>query len=709
MSRSLLSVLAFSVLFIAGCPGGDDKPADDSSPTTDDSACFDEDGDGYCESDDDCDPNDPAVNPAAEEICDGVDNDCNGEIDENGATEYYADSDNDGFGDPTDSITACEPDSGYVSNNDDCNDDDSAIYPEADEICDNLDNDCDGDIDEDLTTVYYQDVDGDGYGDPETATDSCTGGEGWVTNDGDCNDGEAMAYTGAAEVCDDIDNDCNGIVDDDMSQTWYPDADSDGYGDDSAAFDQCTDPGDGYLNVGGDCNDNEPLAYTGALEVCDEVDNDCNGFVDDDAVDATAQIADDDGDGFGSATATTYACDALVDNTLDCDDSDARNPQVVDDSGSSTSADGTISNPWPNIQDGIDYASMCVAVQSGTYYENIDFGGADISVFSVSGWASTIIDGAGAGAVVTFENGESAAAELDGFTIQNGGGKLDTTVVVQPDSTTSYTITYNRYYGGGVFSDGASPTLVNLWVTGNDLPAYSFTMSGSDEIYVYSYGGGVFAADGSPTLTNVTADWNYADKGGGAYVASDATVSLDNGRLNYNSASTGGGYDNAGTFNLTNAIVAANYASTAGGGAYIDGGSSTWWNVSAVANEAPMGAGVSLTDGGAFYFYSSTISDSDTGEGVYGGSGDTFSAEYSNVYGSDGGDFSGVTDPTGSNGNISVAAGFTSWTNDDTDNDDLSLSGGSALINAGNPSSAYNDTDATRNDIGAYGGPGGNW
>ena len=707
MSRSLLSSLALSVLFLAGCPSPSDKPADDTAPDDDSTTCFDEDGDGYCESEGDCDPNDPAVNPAAEDICDGNDNNCNGEIDENGDTVYYLDSDNDGFGDRDMSLTACEPDSGYVANADDCNDSDSSIFPDAPETCDGLDNDCDGDIDEDLTTTYYMDADGDGYGDPSNSIDSCTGGEDWVTNSDDCNDGEAMAYNGAAEVCDGIDNDCNGVVDDDMSQTWYPDVDGDGYGDDSAAYESCLDSGD--ILTGGDCNDAEPLAYTGAAEVCDEVDNDCNGLVDDDAVDATAQIADDDNDGFGSATATTYACDALVDNTLDCDDSDAGNPQVVDDSGSSTSADGTISNPWPNIQDGIDNATECVAVQSGVYYENIDFNGSDVSVFSVSGWASTIIDGGGAGSVVTFDSNETAAAELDGFTIQNGGGHLDSYVEVVSESSSSYTITYNRYYGGGVFSDSASPTLMNLWITSNELPDYSYTVSGSDQTYVYSYGGGVFADNGTPTLTNVTADWNSADQGGGVYVSEGGSVSFASGRLNYNSASGGGGFVTTGTFNLTNAIVAGNDASTVGGGGYIDGGSSTWWNVSAVANSSPMGAGVAVANYGSFYFYSSSISTSVTGEGVYGDSGVSFGAEYSNVYGSDGADFSGVTDPTGTAGNISANPSFTSWTDDNTDNDDLSLAAGSTLINAGNPSSAYNDIDGTRNDIGAYGGPGGNW
>jgi hypothetical protein len=715
MTRSLLPVLALSCVFVVGCPGatGDDsKPIDSSGDSGPDSV--DVDGDGYTIGDGDCNDEDPSVNPAAEEICDGNDNDCDGEIDEDGATTYFQDADGDGFGDADISVVACEPEAGWVANSDDCDDLESSVYPGADEECDGLDNDCDGTVDDGLTTTYYRDADGDGYGDPEWSVDECSApGAGWVTNTDDCNDAEPTAYNGATEACDGVDNDCNGVIDDGLSTTWYPDMDGDGYGDDSAAMDSCVDPGAGYLTVGGDCDDTEALAWTGASEYCDDVDNDCNGLVDDSALDATAQVADDDGDGFGSPTAMTWACEALVDNTLDCDDSTAREPQVVDDSASSSSADGSMANPWTTIQEGIDNARMCVAVMDGTYYENVDYDGNDVAVFSMNGWESTVIDGGGAGAVVTFQSGETSGASLDGFTVQNGGGALATVVTVNPDcdSASICTTTVYTYSGGGIMVDGAAPTLTNLWVTANNLPAYSYTEISSTEFeYVYSYGGGIYLGNTSGMeISGVTVDWNYADMGGGVYAASSASAGFSQGRINYNEATSGGGYvASGGTFDLTNAIVASNWAG-GGGGAYISGGSSTWWNVSAAANSAFSGAGVYGGDGGSFYFYSSTISGSESGEGVYGDGTLTFGAEYSNVYGSAGADYSGVTNPTGSTGNISVDPMFTSWTDDNTDNDDLSLAAGSSLINAGNPSSAYNDTDATRNDIGAYGGPGGSW
>ncbi|MHA6281030.1 GEVED domain-containing protein, partial [Salinimicrobium sp. CAU 1759] len=153
-------------------------------------------GAGYASQAGDCNDNDPAINPGATEVCDGVDNNCDGNIDEGLTTStWYADSDGDLYGidDPATNIEACEnPGAGYASQAGDCNDNDPAINPGATEVCDGVDNNCDGNIDEGLTTsTWYADADGDDYGvdDPATNIEACENpGAGYASQAGDCND-----------------------------------------------------------------------------------------------------------------------------------------------------------------------------------------------------------------------------------------------------------------------------------------------------------------------------------------------------------------------------------------------------------------------------------------------------------------------------------------------------------------------------------------
>ena len=100
----------------------------------------DADGDGYTDEDGDCDDSDSSVNIGAIEICDGVDNDCDGEIDEEVTTSFYADADGDGFGNPEYVEEACEASEGFVPNGSDCDDTNHEIYPAADDVCDGIDN-----------------------------------------------------------------------------------------------------------------------------------------------------------------------------------------------------------------------------------------------------------------------------------------------------------------------------------------------------------------------------------------------------------------------------------------------------------------------------------------------------------------------------------------------------------------------------------------
>jgi hypothetical protein len=231
---------------------------------------------GYVSDNTDCKDDDNTVNPGAIEVCDGKDNDCNGSIDENVKNIFYRDSDGDGFGDPAISTQACTTPPGYASNNTDCNDGDNAVYPGAIEVCDGKDNDCNGSIDENVKNIFYRDSDGDGFGDPAISTQACSTPPGYVSNNTDCNDGDNAIYPGAIEVCDGKDNDCNGTVDENVKNTFYRDADGDGFGDAATSTQACTTPS-GYVSNSTDCNDADNAVYPGAVEVCDGKDNDCNG------------------------------------------------------------------------------------------------------------------------------------------------------------------------------------------------------------------------------------------------------------------------------------------------------------------------------------------------------------------------------------------------------------------------------------------------
>ena len=175
----------------------------------------DADGDGVAEADD-CDDNNADINPSAEEICDGIDNNCDDQIDIDASdmVEFYVDSDGDGAGDSGTTEMACEAPEGYVDNADDCDDDDNTVYPSAEEICDGIDNNCNDQADEDLAlATYYEDLDEDGFGDADVTMEDCAQPEGYVDNMMDCDD--TMSDIGSSED----DMDCDGILnteDDDM-------------------------------------------------------------------------------------------------------------------------------------------------------------------------------------------------------------------------------------------------------------------------------------------------------------------------------------------------------------------------------------------------------------------------------------------------------------------------------------------------------------
>ena len=210
----------------------DDSQGDEFRGDDSDGSKVDADRDGY-DSTEDCDDTTAFIYPGAPERCDGIDNNCVDGADEGVTTPFYADTDDDTYGAGT-AIDACAAWAGYVANADDCDDTTAATHPGATEVCDGIDNDCAGGIDDGVTTPFYADGDGDGYG-AGTARDACAAPSGYVTNANDCDDRSRRANPDATEVCDDIDNDCDGDIDDDDPDvqggtTYWRDCDGDGYG-----------------------------------------------------------------------------------------------------------------------------------------------------------------------------------------------------------------------------------------------------------------------------------------------------------------------------------------------------------------------------------------------------------------------------------------------------------------------------------------------
>ena len=291
---------------------------------TDSAPAMDGDGDGVLAADD-CDDANPNVYPGAIEVCDGADNDCDGQIDDSAGDLWYADADGDGYGDPSRVEQTCTGESWFVADNTDCDDLEASVYPGAPELCDEQDNDCDGEQDEGVLTSWFTDADSDGAGDPLSPVSGCTQPPGTVANAADCDDADPQRSPNALELCDGLDNDCDGVADGAAAldaSTWYADGDSDGYGDPLNATLACEVPS-GFVAVPTDCDDTNAAIHPDAVELCNFADDDCDGELDEpEAADAVAWYRDRDGDGHGDPNTVYDACFAPSGYVVDADDCD---------------------------------------------------------------------------------------------------------------------------------------------------------------------------------------------------------------------------------------------------------------------------------------------------------------------------------------------------------------------------------------------------
>ena len=582
----------------------------------------DSDGDGYGDSGDsqcyygpygqyvvaqggDCNDADPDVNPGqAETTCNGTDDDCNA-----GTLDNPPDGDGD-------LVTICAGD---------CDDNDANNYPGNTETCDGQDNDCDTLVDDDDPgctgqPTWYEDFDGDTYGNPALSATQCSQPGGYVADNTDCDDNDADNYPGNTEICDGQDNDCDSLVDaadPDCTglTTYYRDDDGDIYGVDGDTQNLCspsapytatqggdcddTDPdvnpgeteticngkdddcnagtldsppdGDGDLVTicAGDCDDTDPNNYPGNAEICDGQDNDCDDLVDaadPDCTGLTTYYRDDDGDTYGVNGDTQNLCGPSAPYTAtqggDCNDANGLvNP------GATEICDDGIDNDCDDLTDSLD--PDCAGPQT-IYVDDDGTCPGSGTIGDPYCEIQTAINDSANGDVITVRDGTYIGANNRDLDFN---GKA---VTLQSENGAASTIIDCENSGRGfTFDDGEASdsvvdgfTIINGYVTGSEPD---------------SSGGGILCYDSSPSIRNSVINNCEAGTYGGGIACRDSTALIGSAPI------------------ISGCIITGNMSISGGGGIHC------YWSSPSI-NNSVLVENTSATYGGALYHWTSNAS-----------------------------------------------------------------------------------------------------
>lgn len=363
-------------------------------------------------------------------------------------------------------------------------------------------------------------------------------------------------------------------------------------------------------------------------------------------------------------------------------------PEVCD--GVDRNGDGRwdteVPSVCPTIQSALDVATLpgTIRVAPGVYHENLNFMGAPVTLLATGGPSVTIIDAGQKGPAVTIAQGEGPQSVLDGFTLKNGSGAQG-----------AYAL-----QGGGLHVSMSSPTLRNLLVTENVLLGATFDS-----------GGGAYITQSNVTISNSVFTGNEVAYYGGGLYLDRSTVRLDHVIVDGNRATYGGGIAAYyGSSTVENSVISGNQGYM-GSGAFVQGNTGDFLNVSMVGNTGIVGSSVtaySAKVGLVNVILAGGVASSTTGGAyAYPGDGSAITFDHCGFWKNTNGHVGGVADPIGVNGNIAVDPGFVDTSSTQSLDWDLHLGAASLLRNAGTPS--LQNSDGSVSDIGAYGGPAGDW